>query len=195
MTGMGTIADRWIILRTGGSRTLPLARSLADAGLDVWTPTAVADRRRGRSRVRVEAQVPILPTFVFANAALVQDLIMLEGAITSPHPSFALFRHNGRVAIIGDRELTELRTEEGRAAQAQRKRELARLRTQRRTFTKDQPVIVTEGIFSGLTGRIEQDSSGKFAFVCFGESRWKIATFHLEDGDVTEGFGQQAAAA
>jgi hypothetical protein len=192
---MSGMSDRWIILRTGGSRTLALARSLAEAGLDVWTPSAMAERRRGRSRVRVETEAPILPTFVFANADAVQDLLLLESAFTSPHPSFALFRHDGRVAIIGDRELTELRTEEGRAAQAQRKRELARLRTQRRAFTKDQPVIVTEGIFSGLTGRIEQDSSGKFAFVCFGESRWKIATFHLESDDVTEGFGQQAAAA
>ncbi len=95
---------RWCILRTAGSRTLPLARSLAEAGVNAWTPTAIADRRRGRSRVRVEAEAAILPTFVFAPANLVDALLDLESAPTSPHPSFSLFRHNGRVALVAAAE-------------------------------------------------------------------------------------------
>lgn len=169
----------WCILRTGGSRTLPLARSLAAADIDAWTPVGVADRRRGRSRARVEVQAPILPTFVFASAEHVSDLIALETAWSSPHPDFSVFRHDGRVAIVTDAELDQLRTEEGRIALVQKRRE-------RHVFAKGAKVAVPDGPFAGLTGVVEDGGNGKFTLVIFNEFPIQIASFLLKPEDVQD---------
>ncbi|WP_277982266.1 hypothetical protein [Sphingomonas faeni] len=63
---------RWAILRTSGGQTLPLMRSLREAGFDVWSP-AKPIRRTIRAKTLsgtrlIETEVPILPTFVFANS-------------------------------------------------------------------------------------------------------------------------------
>lgn len=110
---------RWLILRTSGGQTLPLAASLRDAGFGVWTPARTIRKvlRPGtRTEKRIESDVPILPTFVFAGE---QDLTGLAAAAArpiSPHPAFSIFCHGGRIPLIGDREITGLREEEQRAA-------------------------------------------------------------------------------
>jgi hypothetical protein len=114
---------RWCILRTRGGQTLPLARSLRDAGLDVWSPAREIRKtvRRGtHTEQRLEIAIPILPTFVFARE---QDLASLDDLIQeaiadeySPHPAFSIFRYNGRIPLIGDSEVVGLREEEAREA-------------------------------------------------------------------------------
>ncbi|ALJ14105.1 transcription termination/antitermination protein NusG [Sphingopyxis macrogoltabida] len=170
----------WCILRTGGSRTLPLCRSLNAAGLDAWTPTGVADRRRGRSRARVEAPAPILPTFVFAAASNIETLLALSSSPINPHPSFSVFHHEGRVAIVAEAELAQLRTEEGRIA-------LVRKRRERHVFAKGAKVAVPDGPFAGLTGVVEDGGNGKFTLVMFGEMPIQIASFLLRAEDIQEG--------
>ncbi|MFH7168762.1 hypothetical protein, partial [Klebsiella pneumoniae] len=70
--------NRWTILRTSGGQTLPLMRSLREAGFEVWTPaktfrkTIRANTLMGTRQIEVEA--PILPTFVFAREADVEAL-------------------------------------------------------------------------------------------------------------------------
>ena len=169
---MSDPANQWCILRTGGSRTLPLCRSLVAAGLDAWTPTGVADRRRGRMRARVEVPAPILPTFVFASAQHVDDLLALSSSLTNPHPSFSVFKYEGRVAIVSESELGQLRTEEGRIA-------LVRKRRERHVFEKGAKVEVPDGPFAGLTGVVEDGGNGKFTLVMFGEMPIQIASFLL----------------
>lgn len=116
---MSPSPSRWCILRTSGCQTLALARSLRQAGYDIWTPARTIRKivRRGhRTEQRTEVDVPILPTFVFARE---RDLAMLADAAAqtiSPHPAFSIFRHDGRIPLVADREVAGLRQEEERAA-------------------------------------------------------------------------------
>lgn len=113
--------NRWTILRTSGGQTLPLMRSLREAGFDVWTPaktfrkTIRANTLMGTRQIEVEA--PILPTFVFAREADVETLQGLMLQSISPHPAFSIFRyvdrHGGRrVPFFGEQSIAGLRQEE-----------------------------------------------------------------------------------
>ena len=59
-----------IILRTSPSRTLPLAKSLREAGFAVWSPEESRIRRRPRSQREAELSLPIVPGFVFGSTHL-----------------------------------------------------------------------------------------------------------------------------
>ena len=110
---------RWCILRTSGGQTLPLARSLGRAGFDVWTPARTIRKvlRQGtHTEQRSEVDVPILPTFVFARDRDLASLADLAVQRVSPHCAFSIFRHGGRIPLVGDREVAGLRREEERAA-------------------------------------------------------------------------------
>ena len=173
----------WCILRTSGPRTLPLAQSLAAAGLDVWTPAQVIKVRRPRSKITRERTNPIMPTFVFARAKHLGELQRLRNLPISPHPGFSIFRHAGTVPIIGDREIGSLRALEAAEAakhQAGLDREQRKgLKKQRHVFPIGERVQVPESSFTGLTG-VVQGGDGKFALICFGGSvQLKIATFLL----------------
>lgn len=113
---------RWAILRTSGGQTLPLMRSLREAGFDVWSP-ARPIRRTLKAKTptgtrSIDTEVPILPTFVFASEAdlpklvdIVDDLASGRGCL---HPAFSIFRYGGRIPIVGDAEVRGLRDEEER---------------------------------------------------------------------------------
>ncbi len=113
---------RWVILRTSGGQTLPLMRSLLEAKFDVWSP-ARPIRRTLKAKTPtgtrlIDTEVPILPTFVFANEAdlpklgdIVDDLASGRGSL---HPAFSIFRYGGRIPIVGDAEVRGLREEEER---------------------------------------------------------------------------------
>ncbi len=113
---------RWAILRTSGGQTLPLMRSLREAGFDVWSPARPIRRTlnaKTPSGTRlIDTEVPILPTFVFASEAdlpklgdIVDDLASGRGCL---HPAFSIFRYGGRIPIVGDAEVRGLRDEEER---------------------------------------------------------------------------------
>lgn len=113
---------RWVILRTSGGQTLPLMRSLCATGFDVWSP-AKPIRRTLKAKTPtgtrlIDTEVPILPTFVFANEVdlpklgdIVDDLTSRRGCL---HPAFSIFRYGGRIPIVGDAEVRGLREEEER---------------------------------------------------------------------------------
>jgi len=113
---------RWAILRTSGGQTLPLMRSLGEAGFDVWSP-ARPIRRHLKAKTPtgtrlIDTEIPILPTFVFANEAdlpqlgdIVDDMASGRGSL---HPAFSIFRYGGRIPIVGDAEVRGLREEEER---------------------------------------------------------------------------------
>lgn len=115
----------WCILRTSGNRTLPLVRSLANAGFDVWTPTrmirrAAPGQRRalalGLRRRMVEVGVPILSGFVFARAIHLEDLARIAALPTGiNHPPFMLFQSGGEAALVSDANVSGLRTAEAAA--------------------------------------------------------------------------------
>lgn len=163
----------WCILRTSPGRTLPLARSLAAAGFEVWTPKMTIYRRRPRSQRRIECEAPIMPTFVFARANRVRDLARVSALPVNPHPAFSIFRHGGGVPLVGDQEIVGLRAAEDRAKRQD-------LKSKRKAFAIGERVRLTEGAFAGLSGVIEQ-SDGKMALVFFGQAMpIRIATYLLE---------------
>ncbi len=167
-------AGRWCILRTAGSRTLPLAQSLAAAGIEAWTPVEMVKRRIPRKVGRVEKAAPLLPTFVFASAAHLFDLRRISRMIGSPHPAFAFFRYNGLVPLIAQREIDKLRLLENRMKPKRR----------RPTMAIGAEVRPTDGAYAGMTG-VVQESDGKTTLVAFGG--WmnvKIETSILIDGGV-----------
>lgn len=182
----------WCILRTSSGKTLPLARSLAAAGFEVWTPVLTRKRRRARSKVTVEQEGAMMPTFVFARAAHLPELIALRSQPISRHPSFSIFRWVGRTPLIADGDMAALRDVEDQEYERVRR---AALRAQRKAFPVGERVRVVEGTFGGMTGIVERGDS-KEAFVNFGgQMRVRVATWLLASDAVTGDLALMGAAA
>lgn len=141
MSGTMGTADTWCILRTSGGRTVALARSLAAAGFEAWTPVRTIRRpapgqgRRlvmGQRRKLIDVDLAILPGFVFARADQLHDLVLAAGAELSPHPSFSVFHQSGRVPLVREASITGLRCAERDAAAARLAELTAETRQQER---------------------------------------------------------------
>jgi hypothetical protein len=173
---LGTVADapatvatvatvepggRWVILRTGGSRTLPLAESLADAGYTVWTPRHVQTRRIPRSRAHREQDAALLPTFVFAREEHLSDLMAMASSPSRRHPQFSLFHYMDAIPVITDSALGALRSAEERA--------ILRRKTKKRgradPYDEGETINMPDGPFVGLSGIVVK-SNGKHTLVC-----------------------------
>jgi len=177
---IATDSGRWCILRTSGARTLPLVKSLCEAGIDAWSPAKVDRIRIPRTKRYAERRTAILPTFAFAREEHIGALRLALAQPISPHPLFWIFRHMERIPLISDREIEGLRAEEERA----KRREL---KSKRHEFPIGTTVKTSEAGFRGLSGVVERGDD-RFALVCFGgRLRVKIATFLLESDGVEGG--------
>jgi transcription antitermination factor NusG len=186
--------ERWCILRTHGGRTLPLARSLADAGILAWTPVEHVRRRipRSREKEREFRPVPYLPTYVFAPAADLGELRRLEVAEESGHPAFSIFRHYGASVLVPEAEIASLRQRE---AESRRRMEQSLdaqerhgrpLRERAVPYARGSEVAVEEGAFAGLSGIVEE-SDGRHTLLLFGTHlRVTIETSTLRGNAVAE---------
>jgi transcription antitermination factor NusG len=160
----------WLILRCAGRSTLPLAESLSRGGFQVWTPSATQVRRVPRKNFRHNVTLPMMPSFVFARADRLVDLLdMANARKVHRHPSFTVFHYLDQIPLVADRDLEPLRMAEKRAVPV----------AKRPTFNRGQTVRVPTGAFEGLSGIVEK-SDGKFTLVCFGHASVKISTFILE---------------
>lgn len=148
--------DQWCILRMAGPRTLTVTESLKQAGFDVWTPTKAISKRRPRSNDRREIIVPVLPSYAFARASSLNGLMLESLRQVSAHPPFSIFRYCGRVPLISDRALDNLRKIERRNLPEKAAR----------MFKPNERVRITEGGFAGLTG-IVKTGKGRFTMVLF----------------------------
>ena len=158
---MGKHENAWIILRTSGSKTLPLARSLDIAGLEVWTPIQIAERKRPHSPIRVKVEMPILAGFVFARACHLHELAMVRSMPDSQHPQFSFFRYGAGPALVRDSEIERVR-------KAHEKAERNHRQQKRRRLVMGQRVHFERGIVSGMSGEIiEIRHKGKTALVAF----------------------------
>lgn len=168
------MSDHWAILRMAGASTLRVAQSLADAGFEAWTP---AEEIQKAVRGKIEwAKVPMLPTFVFADASRLVELASLarcpmtyqvwdtdrQRMVTKGTPFFRLFQVDGDIETIPGRELEPLRRIEGR-----RKR---KPRGKPREWTIGDSVRLTEGAYEGLRGRIVEVKGKKVVVVIPGSS-------------------------
>ncbi len=182
----------WCILRTSGGNTMQLAESLADAGYEVWTPIETRDQRLPRKQERTTVRLPLMPSFVFARAQHLGELINLSHSpalqyrvwdselrrmVVKGHPMFSLFRHGGLYPLIPEYQLLPLRIAEKRTAP----------KPTPTAFKPGDRVTLTEGGFSGLTGTV-QETRGGFASVVFPgfNIAVKIATWILL-ADIDEG--------
>lgn len=170
------MTSSWIILRTAGARTLPLWRSLANAGFDAWTPRETVIRRRPRSREERTIERAILPTFVFVAADRLTDVLGALRAPVNPHPGFSLVARASRVPVVAERDIAGLRSAEAEAVRAAERR---LRKSHREAFGIGQSVSVKDGAWTGLTGVID-GGDDRFARVIFGSGMSvKISTFLL----------------
>ncbi|WP_158014131.1 transcription termination/antitermination protein NusG [Sphingomonas sanxanigenens] len=176
----------WCVLRAAGGSTLRLATSLNEIGMEAWTPSLVISRRIPRSRVRIDKAVPMLPTFVFARARHLDDLLGLAATAKKVQPAFSVFRYQGRVPVISDAGLEPLRTAEAKALPKE----------QRRVFSAGDAVKLTEGPFAGMSGVVER-AQGEFVLVCFPGFRvpLKISSFLLRPNEAEQTQPSQGTAA
>lgn len=183
----------WCILRMAGGRTMSVARSLTDAGFEVWSPVEIQRKRLPRSKAQIDRAVCVTPTYVFARASHLPDLVRVSLDPSSPHPDFSVFRYQDRFPLIADAELQSLRAIERQAA------------------AKNAPMVLPRGIsvrlqdgpFQGLTGQVIEASKGQFTLVAFHDctftvkfSTWQLHPVDSESGDkVKDGKPEQGAAA
>jgi hypothetical protein len=141
-------------------------------------------KRLPRARAKIERPIPIMPTFVFARARHLVDLLGLSERRSEHHEGFSVFHHYGRIPLVDDAELEALRSEERRTAPKQ----------SRHVFPKGERVRVPTGAFGGMIGEVEEGND-RFTMVCFGGGATvKIATFLLRSDLIdTPAIAAQAA--
>jgi hypothetical protein len=185
--------DLWCILRSGGSKTLPLVRALNNSGIGAWTPTMTMRRRRPRSNDTLEIAAPIVPTFAFAPSEDIEQLLIIRSSRFSTHPPFSIMGSGDRIALVREGQLHQLREEEESAAsryaillqveadQLDRKERAALLRTEkarrkalRAQYRDDIAIgssVTVEGVspFTGMAGAV-LSGDGKVFRVAFGGS-------------------------
>lgn len=114
----------WCILRTSPGQTLNLRTALVEASIEAWTPIEVIVVRVGRSRSRVERELPIVSGIVFADYAQLGELASMSRSpaltyrvwdreqrrfVTKGYPPFTVFRDNGKYPRVADKALDPLR--------------------------------------------------------------------------------------
>lgn len=177
----------WCILRMAAGRTLAVADSLSAAGIEAWTPKEVQRRRLHRSRKAAEDHtVAMAPTFVFARAHALPDLLRIMSMPVSPHPPFGLFRFAGRIPVVGERDMEFLRSAEKKAERRQK-------RSHRYIYPRGTHVRIDQEAhpaFGGMIGVVEacQGKEARVTLALFGRTvEFKVATWLLRTDDVTNG--------
>jgi transcription antitermination factor NusG len=153
----------WCILRMASADTLRLAKSLTDAGLQVWTPVErkVARSRLDRSRIHREAA--LMPSYVFGRVEHVNELLRLAMMQTRrEHARFSVFRYQGGIPLIADGQLDALRDEEGRAARVFDKWKRRGMKGP--TLTPGTEVKMPDGPFAGISGIVE-GTEGQYTLI------------------------------
>jgi transcription antitermination factor NusG len=144
----------WCILRTRGSHTLRLADSLDPDAVTAWTPTQHQTTRDPKTGKRVPILAAVMPTFVFASA---ERLFELLDKARTPGARFSVFRWNDQVPLVSDADLRHLRQIEREAKAKGRAVE----------YANGQKVHVPDGAWQGLTGQIVEQRKGKWVLVAF----------------------------
>lgn len=167
----------WCILRTASRQTIPLSESLAEDGYEVWTPIETRTIRIPRKNVKREIRLPIMPSYVFARACHLIDLI--QRADQPIAPRFCVMHAFGdQIPLVRDAHLTKLR-------ELEIKKTPKRTKRADRIFSPGVKVKVGEGggSFVGMVGRVERSDTG-CTLVCFNDRYTvQISTLLLaEDG-------------
>lgn len=164
----GIPEDAWCILRCKGQATLRLAESLYGDGYEAWTPKETRRSRIPRMNVRREIVLPLLPSYVFAKANRLVDLLELASAPFKPcrgfqsdasHAGFSVMHCFGKLPLIADRDLDGLRTLETK---------LTPRKKADHSFPAGAEVRVEGGICGGMIGFVQRSDRGS-TLVCFND--------------------------
>ncbi len=157
----------WCILRTSGRTTLRLAETLAEDGFDVWTPIENRTIRVPRKNVRRPITLPLMPSYVFARAHHLVDLLQMAAMGFKPrrkanqpaHVDFTVMHYNDRIPVIGEAQLHSLRRLEHKLKPKVKAA---------RTFGQGVQVRVKieGGSFAGMKGVVRRSDHG-LTLVCF----------------------------
>lgn len=161
-------SPQWCILRCSGPNTLPLLTSLTKAGFEVWTPVELITRRVPKANVKRRLENAMLPSYLFAAADRLIDLIQLANTPGKDHRDFRVFKQLDRFPLIADATLAPLRLEERRKKPAPE------------GLKAGDDVRMTDGAYAGLRGVVEKGGS-KFAVVRVPgfQMSLKIAAYYL----------------
>lgn len=174
----------WCILRTSSRFTIPLAETLALDGYEVWTPIETRMVRVPRKNVKREVRLPIMPSYVFARAHQLIDLLIMEDLPSKPrrqgigaHADFSVMRAFGDIPTVPDPHLAALRRLEIKRT-PKKKAE--------KTFVPGVTVKVGGGSFAGMAGKVERSDAG-YTLVAF-NNRYsvKIPTLLLREDSISE---------
>ena len=140
----------WCILRMIRADTIPVAESLAKAGIETWTPI---ERRLPKHKGADELKTPVLPTFVFAAAHEIPALARLAMTPNREHRRFTMFRYMDGFPLVADQSLNALRREEQRLNQVFE----AAKRRGRKPVVVDvgKTVRLTKGAYAGLDATVQ----------------------------------------
>lgn len=176
--------DQWCILRTNGQRTLRLAASLSEAGIEAWTPEETQWQAKTRRKLAAERKVAILPTFVFARASHLNRLYAILRDPASRHPAFSIMRHAGQIPVVDETMIAGLRDAEvsaTRLAEARRRSIAGQVqRDAKDRLRRELPVghaVAMPGPFTGFTGLVTGGSRKEACVVLPGGFRMKIDTW------------------
>jgi len=191
MTTKHATEGAWCILRTSGRTTLRLAESLAEDGFEVWTPIETRSVRIPKANVKRTVHLPIMPSYIFARAAHLIDLLQMAALDVKPrrkkpgtdaegeretvpaHASFSVMHSHDGIPFVADAHLQRLRTLEAK---------LTPMKKAERTFGTglDVNVKIEGGSFAGMKGVVRK-SDNAYTLVCFDERMTvKIPTCLLE---------------
>ena len=174
-------ARDWLILRCAGRHTMSLAASLAEDGFEVWTPVETRLIQIPRVNVKREVRLPIMPTYVFARAEHLIDLIQLADMTIKPrrgpglrqraHAGFSVLKAFGRIPVVADAHLTALRRLE---------QKLTPIKRAAYAFPKNAKARVSQGIGQGLVGVVVRSTPKSTVLSILGGRDMEIPTSFLE---------------
>ena len=155
------MAQTWCILRCSSQSTLPLVRSLTRAGVEVWTPIEQVTKRVPRANIKRVIDRALLPSYLFASAQDMPNVLAIMNSPSKDHREFRLFKHNGGVPLIADETLAELRDQEKASRRAAEKDKARGLR-----FAEGLAVKMSRGLAQGMRGHVVK-SGNEFTTVSF----------------------------
>ncbi len=184
--------DGWLILRTAGGKTLRLAETLREDGYEAWSPTETRTIRVPRMNARRTVKLPIMPTYVFARAHHLVDLLELaampvkprcfvpveeDAERPAPHANFSVLHVHDKIPVVTDLSLDGLRHIEFK--RTPRKKALEALKP-------GSEVAIEGGSFGGLRGKVERSDTA-YTLVSFeGSFPVKISTGLFERNELGE---------
>lgn len=171
----------WCILRTAGRNTIGLAESLSKDGFDAWTPIETKRICVPRMNAKRTVRLPIMPSYIFARTHHLVDLLQLaampvkprrgKGMLDPAHASFSVLHAFGRIPVVADHHLVELRRLEAKRTP---------LKKAENRLPIGIGVRILSGAAQGLTGQVER-SDRAHTIVCINDRYTvKIATSLLE---------------